>query len=128
MNERHIARTLVSYLDDGTQHLDAKIRNRLFESRQKAVAAQRVAECRVSLADAAATLGANVRIEIGAVRRNWVLLLMLVFLAGAFQFWGNAQRLAEIEEVDSALLIDDLPIDAYLDRGFNTWLHDSSKD
>jgi len=32
------------------------------------------------------------------------------------------QRAADVEELDAQLLADDLPIDAYLDRGFETWL------
>jgi hypothetical protein len=32
------------------------------------------------------------------------------------------QRAAEVEELDALLLSDDLPIDAYLDRGVETWL------
>jgi len=32
------------------------------------------------------------------------------------------QRAAEVEELDALLLTDDLPMDAYLDRGFETWL------
>jgi len=35
------------------------------------------------------------------------------------------QQIDEIEELDSALLSDDLPIDAYLDSGFVAWLRDS---
>ena len=34
----------------------------------------------------------------------------------------QAQRAAEVEELDAQLLTDDLPIDAYLDRGFDAWL------
>ena len=29
---------------------------------------------------------------------------------------------AEVEQLDAELLTDDLPIDAYLDRGFEAWL------
>ncbi|MGH8724065.1 MAG: DUF3619 family protein, partial [Burkholderiales bacterium] len=36
--------------------------------------------------------------------------------------WQQNQRAAELEEIDSLLLADDLPIDAYLDRGFQSWL------
>jgi len=32
------------------------------------------------------------------------------------------QRAADVEELDARLLTDDLPIDAYLDRGFEAWL------
>jgi hypothetical protein len=36
--------------------------------------------------------------------------------------WQQSQRAAELEEIDALLLTDDLPIDAYLDRGFQNWL------
>jgi hypothetical protein len=47
---------------------------------------------------------------------------MLIACAGAVYTWQQNQRAAEIEEVDALLLTDDLPIDAYLDRGFQNWL------
>jgi|SRR5512134_2084458 hypothetical protein len=53
------------------------------------------------------------------------ILLPLAILAGsgiAVYTWQQNQRAAEIEEVDTLLLADDLPIDAYLDRGFQNWL------
>jgi hypothetical protein len=53
------------------------------------------------------------------------ILLPLVLLAGAgaaIYSWQQNQRAAEVEEIDSMLLTDDLPIDAYLDRGFQNWL------
>ena len=52
-------------------------------------------------------------------------LLPLAFLLGsgaALYIWQQNQRAAEVEEIDSLLLTDDLPIDAYLDRGFQNWL------
>jgi hypothetical protein len=52
-------------------------------------------------------------------------LLPLALLAGtgaAIYSWQQSQRAAEVEEIDSQLLTDDLPIDAYLDRGFQNWL------
>jgi hypothetical protein len=36
--------------------------------------------------------------------------------------WQQKQRIAEVEEIDAQLLTDELPIDAYLDRGFQNWL------
>ena len=36
--------------------------------------------------------------------------------------WQQNRRAAEVEEIDALLLTDDLPIDAYLDRGFQNWL------
>jgi hypothetical protein len=42
--------------------------------------------------------------------------------------WQQDQRAADAEELDAQLLTDDLPIDAYLDRGFETWLKKVSSD
>ena len=42
--------------------------------------------------------------------------------AAAIYQWQQNQRAAEVEEIDSMLLTDDLPIDAYLDRDFQNWL------
>lgn len=39
----------------------------------------------------------------------------------AGQYAANANH-SEVIEIDSALLTDDLPIDAYLDRGFAAWV------
>jgi len=36
--------------------------------------------------------------------------------------WQQDQRAADVEELDALLLTDDLPIDAFLDRGFEAWL------
>ena len=58
----------------------------------------------------------------GVTLRVLVPLAMLVACAGAAYTWQQNQRAAEIEEVDALLLTDDLPIDAYLDRGFQNWL------
>jgi Protein of unknown function (DUF3619) len=46
----------------------------------------------------------------------------------AIYSWQYDQRAADIEELDAQLLTDDLPIDAYLDRGFETWLKKVSSD
>jgi len=53
-----------------------------------------------------------------------VLLPVLALVVATFGIyrWQESQRLAEVVEIDSQLLTDDLPIDAYLDRGFQNWL------
>lgn len=53
-----------------------------------------------------------------------ILLPTLLMVAGvvAVYTWQQEQRAAEVEELDAKLLTDDLPIDAYLDRGFEAWL------
>ena len=124
MNERHIAQQMIALLDEGAQHVDSSIARRLQASRQKALSVQRVAEARFSLAGTAGMVWH----EVSSFSRGWAMLIALVIIAAGAQHWGQVQRQAEIEEVDSALLADDLPIDAYLDHGFDAWLKDASRD
>lgn len=49
-------------------------------------------------------------------------LVVLALGLSAIYAWQQNHRLAQIEELDTMLLTDDLPIDAYLDRGFQNWL------
>ena len=58
----------------------------------------------------------------GLALRVLLPLAMLVASGAAIYTWQQNQRAAELEEIDSQLLTDDLPIDAYLDRGFEAWL------
>jgi hypothetical protein len=59
-----------------------------------------------------------------------VLLPTLLLIAGlaSIYSWQQEQRAADVEELDALLLTDDLPIDAYLDRGFEAWLKKVSAD
>ena len=38
------------------------------------------------------------------------------------QYWQRTPSVEEIEEIDAAILTSDLPINAYLDKSFDTWL------
>jgi hypothetical protein len=39
-----------------------------------------------------------------------------------FQYWQSMQQVGELAETDAAILSSELPIEAYLDRGFQNWL------
>ena len=58
------------------------------------------------------------------------LLAVLALLLGMWisLYWHSAQYVTELEEVDSALLADDLPPDAFLDNDFFEWLKDDSSE
>ncbi|MFX6190260.1 DUF3619 family protein, partial [Acinetobacter baumannii] len=49
-------------------------------------------------------------------------ILMLALIAALASQQSQDERFNESLDIDSALLTDDLPIDAYLDRGFGAWL------
>jgi hypothetical protein len=47
---------------------------------------------------------------------------VLVLAVSGIYTWQEKRRVAELVDIDAQLLTDDLPIDAYLDRGFQNWL------
>lgn len=49
------------------------------------------------------------------------LLVLAAGLVGIYQF-EQEQRIAELAELDAAVLSDELPLSAYLDHGFNAYL------
>ena len=110
-------------LNQGADNLGRKNTIRLYEARQKALARQRVAVGGLSLAGfgqfASETLPTYARTLIAA----FALLAGVVFT----YYWNNFEQAAENAEIDSALLSDDLPPAAYLDKGFQAWLERSSQ-
>jgi hypothetical protein len=58
----------------------------------------------------------------GLSLRVMVPAIALLISVAAIYTWQQNLRVAEVEELDAMLLTDDLPIDAYLDRGFQNWL------
>jgi hypothetical protein len=123
MNEQQIAYRVKQHLNRGLD-LDAGKLARLKAAREQALARHRV-ESRVSvLAWADNVLGG----PSGASRLvPRVLLPMLVLILGllSINHWRELQVAAEIEEIDAAVLTGDLPLDAYLDKGFDAWLKHS---
>lgn len=53
--------------------------------------------------------------------RAWPILALVAGVAVA-AYWENLQRAAELADIDAAMLSDDLPLNAYLDHGFNAYL------
>ena len=119
MNEQQFANKVRQVLDRGTR-LDSRTAGRLRTARERALAARKT-ERASALAWADNVLG---RVGgLGGLSLRLLLPAALVALSvAAIYSWQQKQRLAEIEEIDTELLIADLPIDAYLDRGFEAWL------
>jgi len=125
MNEQQIAYRIKQLLNRGLD-LDAGKLARLKESRERALARQNV-ESRVPvLAWAGNAIGRSGGPSALITR---LLLPMAVLILGliAINQWRDTQVAAEIEEIDAAVLTGDLPLDAYLDKGFDAWLKRSSQ-
>jgi len=96
-----------------------EIAQRLEQAREQALARQRPGRAAL-LAWADNVVG---DVGWGGLALRVLLPLAVLVASGATIYtWQQNQRQAEMEELDSQLLTDDLPIDAYLDRGFQSWL------
>jgi len=118
MTELDLGYRIVHRLDRGTENLPRETRDKLFAARQKALVHQRRASVLLSL-PGVGHLAADVLLP--QVRALATVILLVAGVAGSY-YWNSAQQVAENEDVDSALLSGDLPINAYLDHGFDTWL------
>ena len=120
MNELNFASRIRQILNQGTTRVDAGIAHKLKTARELALSRQRP-EPQVVERWADNVLG-NGWSWGGLSARVLLPALALVVAAVGIYRWQENQRLAEVVEIDSQLLTDDLPIDAYLDRGFQNWL------
>jgi hypothetical protein len=122
MNELQFPYQVRHYLDQGTERMDRDTARRLHGAREKALAHVPVSSSRLGLAG----LGQLSHDWLWPALRSLIALLLVVLGVAATSYWDSVQQAAETEEVDTALLADELPIDAYLDRGFDAWLKHSS--
>lgn len=109
-------------LNHGVDSLDGKVLDRLSEARQAALNSQRVAVRGLRLAG----IGYSVESRIFPYARSVLAVIALVIGATGTHYWNAFEQAQEFEEIDSALLADELPPSAYLDRGFHAWLERAS--
>lgn len=124
-DEDNFAKKITGYLDLGTADLRAGTGYRLKQARAQALARlgapALAAESRLAHALAGGSAAGGSGVRWGA----WLVFGILLIAAAAtlgYQQWQAYQQAREIEEIDVQILTSELPIDAYLDRGFQTWL------
>jgi hypothetical protein len=121
--ESRLARKLAGYLDRGAADLRPGTLYRLQQARAAALAgAGRARTTGVELATAGGSGAAGRSGTRGAPVRWLGAVILIAALGFGFQQWHAMQQVREFEELDLHLLASDLPIDAYLDRGFQNWL------
>jgi len=120
--EHDLARKLVRYLDDGLDQLEPRVRERLGAARRNALAHYREQPATVFglvwVGEAVAWITQH-RLLIAAAA--------LVLVTGAVFYWQGARPANGVTDIDFYLLTDELPINAYLDKGFDSWLKRSSR-
>jgi hypothetical protein len=124
MNETEIAAKIKTYLDHGAAELKPRARYRLQLARQAALARLDAPQTapELALAGAGGRLGER---RAFTDLKVWLGILLLVGAAASYQYWQTVQQQRDIEETDAAILSSELPIEAYLDRGFQAWLKHS---
>lgn len=110
-------------LDHGASGLDRRTCDKLQVARQQALLRQKPAAIGMSLAGFGQLVGDAI---LPQARMLAALCALACGVVGTY-YWNNFQQASENEEIDSALLADDLPINAYLDRGFRTWIDHSDQ-
>ena len=127
MNEQQFANRIRQALNDGARMdggLSPRVAERLRLAREAALERRKP---ELELAHGwMRGAGAGVMARFGGLGGFSFRLLLptALLIAGliAIYNWQQEQRAADIEELDAKLLTGDLPLDAYLDRGFEAWL------
>jgi hypothetical protein len=119
-DEQQFAYKVRRHLDQGAKNIDALTLNKLMAARQNALSHHEITTpvARLSLAGMSHTLNAAL---MPRARTLFALIALSIGITSAY-YWSHFQQAEENEEIDSALLADDLPINAYLDHGFHAWL------
>ena len=119
MNEREFGKKIKQQLDQTLDLKPAEL-NRLKVAREQALARQRIAKPVFVPAWVDAVMGrlSGNPSSAGIALAGAALIMALI----GVQYWQQSPTVEEIEEIDAALLTSDLPINAYLDKSFDTWL------
>ncbi len=122
ITEMRAAHAIRRVLDQGTERLPYRVTERLARARQQALAvvldtAEPIRTSRPPLPETGASI--SFRWQLGALAVSAMLLAGVFVLVDTMK---EDQSVEDLAEVDSALLTDDLPLDAYVDRGFSVYL------
>jgi hypothetical protein len=106
-------------LKSGEAHLTPHVRTRLIQIRAAALRHP---------GRALATTGRSSLVLIEVLPAVRMIVIGLALLTGVFASytWNQYRKAGEYAAIDSALLADDLPPEAYLDDGFEAWLQFAS--
>lgn len=125
MNEVQFAYKVRQHLNLSLRALRPETISRLAAARERALERQKVRVGQSVLASA----GGFFQYHFDHYRLKQIV-ASLALLAGVVcsTFWLADQRVTELGAIDSALLANDLPLGAFTDKGFDTWLKRGSSE
>ncbi len=110
-------------LNEHLDHLPASTTDRLAAARQQAMARKK-ADVPVRVAQRRLAGLAGGLLSFNFLGRLTVAVPLLALVAGlaSIHHYEQQKHIAELAELDAAVLSDELPLTAYLDQGFNAYL------
>jgi hypothetical protein len=132
MNQPHFAFRIRRALDASAAQLPYRVTHRLARAREAALAAIPPADAAPGRARFGVRATNGVSGSDARRRSAWLTaagaaapLVAVVIGLYAIVVWQSEQQAWETAEVDVALLTDDLPLDAYADRGFGVFIRNT---
>lgn len=119
MNEPELGRKVARLLDHGLGDIRQSTLNQLQSARRAALENYHMAEEIVTAGHSASVRGGH---DSHVKTRKLLSLMTLLFALLSVIYWQTLQQSDENEEIDIMLLVDDLPINAYLNDEFDAWL------
>jgi hypothetical protein len=124
--EDELATRIARLLDEDTDGLSADTRERLAHARKLALSRQQGRKVQALVPAWAGPVSRVTEQSVFGVRYVIPLAALILGLIGVV--YVNRSNLAsDIADIDAGLLTDELPINAYLDQGFDSWLKRSSR-
>lgn len=122
LDEHQFGRRIAAHLNAATHELDDGVAARLQAARTRALQAHRPRRGWLRLPVVAGlALGFGQRLGQGLALAAVAALVIVV------DPWSAWPELVDLDDIDAALLSDELPIDAYLDADFARWLQQDSR-
>jgi hypothetical protein len=126
MNEHDLAKRIARQLTAGLGHIDQDIATRLRAARKEATDRYREPRPVFGLLWAGGFSGTMSHAQRSHFRW-WLSAGALILALLTALFWQNSRQNGDTADIDAALLAGDLPIHAYLDKDFDSWLESSSR-
>jgi hypothetical protein len=125
MNEVQFAYKVRQHLNRGLHELRPETIARLAVARERALERQKIRVSQSVLASA----GGYFQYHFDNYRlKQIVASIALLVAVVSSTLWLADQRVKELGAIDSALLANDLPLAAFTDKGFDTWLKRGSSE
>lgn len=126
MNEERYAYRVRQALNHGLKDLPPAASRRLEAARHLALTRQKQPR-RAAINDGHGLLALRLGASIPYLKQVLAIVALLLGMWISF-YWHSVQYVTELEDVDSALLSDDIPPEAFMDNDFFEWLKDDSSE